>query len=77
MQVLENVDEYVVLPLYEPFSELPAGQLGQDLPERRDDIVHRRALAWFVLNHGGDERLHEVKVRVFLRSIEHHEFGRG
>ena len=74
MQILEKVHDRAVLPLNEAFAKLTARELGQDLLERGDDLVHVGTLGWVVLV-GGPECPPQIgtttaRVRTFKRSGE-------
>ena len=66
MQILEKVHDRAVLPLNEAFAKLTARELGQDLLERSDDLVHAGTLGWVVLHHTCDQRLEKRKVGIDL-----------
>ena len=68
MQILEEVHDRAVLSVDKPCAKLAAGQLGQDLLERGDDLVHVGTLGGVVLHHTCDERLEKCQVRVHLAS---------
>ena len=69
MQILEKVHDRAVLPLNEAFAKLTARELGQDLLERGDDLVHVGTLGWVVLHHTCDQRLQKRDIGIDLASI--------